>query len=174
MSDAASFSREQWGRAVLRGIIVGEGLLCGVFWTAVFIGWTLAAAAGYGFLGWYAVTAYVIVLAPILILQAVLVADLLSYVVVGKIFAFPAIELLAQEIAASRPDLLKATTWSKVLVVLAHTSPLASLALWGLVVLARMPKDTHAVVTIRRELLQRQQRLERAIYVSATERLRIA
>ena len=114
---------------------------------------------------------YVLVALPVLILQTVLVADLLAYLVIGKIFAFPALDAVAKEYAAHNPNQVANIAWPiHIMLFLFDVSPLSSLGLWSMVVLDRMPEAAHGRLYIR-DLKRKEIELEWAVYSTATARL---
>lgn len=168
------FFLAQLERARLRAWVLAHGIAAAVFWTAVAVGWTYAERAGAGWLGWIGIGLYVSLAIPFLVLQVILVADLLGYVVLGKIFAYPSLEKAVEEWRRTHPGPLRLPRKTRAFYVLADVSPLSSLALWSLVVLARMPDSVHGSLESRRKLERSEIDLERAVYASAVRRLRIA
>ena len=161
-------------RLALRAWLMLHGIASAVFWTLFLIGWSLAASAGFAWVGWVGLMLYVIVASPVLIFQAVLIADLFAYVVIGKIFAYPAIDAVANEYARMNPDrVARPSLAAKMLLFVSDASPLSSFALWSMVVLGRMPEAAHGRLPVR-ELKQKEVQLERAVYATATARFGFA
>jgi hypothetical protein len=171
METTPSFGTVQLSRLSLRAWLMLHGVASAVFWTLFFIGWTLLVSAGYEWVGWLFLVAYVVIASPVLILQAVLIADLLAYVVIGKIFAFPAIDAVAKEYAAKNPEkIANISVPLHLFLFFFDASPLSSLALWSMVVLDRMPEAAHARLPLR-DLKRKEIQFERAVYATATARL---
>ena len=129
MNRAPNLLTEQLARVALRSWLLLHGVASGVFWALFLTTWTLLSGAGFGWVGWVMLSGYVVVAAPFLIIQLVLIADLLAYVVIGKIFAYPAIDRIVSDYAKADANRARRLPWTAHLILfLADASPLSSLA----------------------------------------------
>lgn len=172
MGERPPFLRQQLVRARLRWYVFSHGLQSAIFWTFYVTLWALAAQAGFGWIGWYGIVIYVLALAPLLVLQFMLVADLFAFIVIGKIFAFPTLLKLWTDWQSRNPQRITVTPRMRVFAFIGNSSPLSSLATWSLIVLARMPESTHGNVTDSVRVQEAE--LKSAVYETAWDRLRVA
>ena len=165
---------ELGSRIALRTWLLMHGVASAAFWALFLACWTLLANAGFSWVGWTMLAVYVAAAAPFLIIQVVLIADLLACLVLGRIFAYPAIDKTATDYATAHPDrVTNIPRPVQIFFFLADASPLSCFAMWSMVVLARMPESVHGKLPLR-ELKRREIVLERAIYAQATARLGFA
>lgn len=174
MNPFREFLAEQGGRLALRVWVLLHGIAAAVFWALFFICWTGLVHVGLAWVGWALVGVYLVVAAPFLILQAVMVTDLLAYVVIGQTFAFGTIDEIVEKFARANPARLQTIPWRlHLLFFFADVSPISSIAIWSLVVLKRMPTEAHKKVRVQ-DLRRQEIALERAVYATATARLRLS
>ena len=173
MTAPTSFVHTQAARARLRWHILGRGLMAATFWTLFLALWTLLDSVGLGSVGWAALIMYCVIVAPIIILQLLLIADLLAYVVIGKIFAWPTLIAITTEFVKQFPEVAgQRSSRMGMVVLLADCLPMSALAIWSMTVLCKMPESVHVNITVK--LHRREIQMERAVYHQATQRLRIA
>ena len=169
-----SFLAEQLGQVALRTWLVFHGLAAAVAWALFFVCWTLLTHAGFAWIGWTMLVLYVVIAAPFLIIQAVMIADLLAYAVIGQTFAFSAIDKAVADFAKAHPERAKRIPWHlQIVFFAADASPISSMALCALVVLKRMPMGAHGTFPVQ-ELWRQEIALERVVYARATQRFRLA
>lgn len=144
MRELREFLRDQRRRAGLRVRVLWCGVISAVFWTVALALWTVSERSGFSWLPALIFAAYLLVTAPLLAGQAILIADLIGYVIVGKIFAYPALMTAGQEWQRANPGPPRISPALRVIFFLADASPLSALAVWALVVLSRMPSTVHA------------------------------
>jgi len=147
-----------------------------VFWTAFFVAWSLAEHAGFGAIGWAVLVIYLFFAAPGIALQLLLIGDLLAFVTLGKIFAYPMLMRLVDEFSKAHPALMKNPPPMTATSLLYDVSPLSCFAIWSLVVLRRLPISAHGEgpsVSVRSFKIT-ERRLEQVAYSSARQRLLVS
>lgn len=173
MKTVQSFFANQIVRLRLRVWLVLHGISAAVFWTLFFVVWTLLTNVGLAWVGWALLASYAVVASPFLILQVVLIADLFALVVIGRTFAYSTIEKLKADFARDNPEKVSEVSWRlQVLFFLADASPFSSMSMWSLVVLTRLPVDAHGKTPVG-DLKRHEIAMERAVFASATARLRL-
>ena len=174
MNEPHDVIAELGNRFALRTWLLLHGVASAAFWALFLTCWTLLTSVGLSWVGWTLLAVYIAVAAPFLIIQVVLIADLLAYLVLGRIFAYPTIDQAATDYATAHPDrVTNIPRPVQVFFFLADASPLSCFAMWSMVVLARMPERVHGMLPLR-ELKQREIVLERAVFAQATARLGFA
>lgn len=141
---AVLFLRQQALRARVRWFMLRMGIEAAVFWGAALLAgawlvhWGLWPVA----IGLLLVWVYFSI--PALLIQLALFGDLLSYLVLGKIFVYPALEANQRE-KKKQPKRLR-QGWGTSLAMLTYrTSPISGPSAWVYLVLCRLPESTHVL-----------------------------
>jgi hypothetical protein len=142
-AELRTFFAHQFGRLVLRLLIIAAGLISALFWTAVVLGAAYLAGIGLGALAFAIMVAWTIFSLPQMLVQVGLIFDLLWYVATGRTLLFPILNELnrfAHSVPTGNRKLLHTMT-----AVASATSPFSCLSLWAIVVLTRMPESAHVL-----------------------------
>lgn len=157
---------DQPRRLWLRGIVLLHGVTAAAFWMIALIGWSKLEHAGYGNIPWVFLVLWLLVSLPSLVLHSQIITDLVTYLLTGRTHFYPLMTALANsgdpekhfaDMSPATRRVLRVLTWFAT--VAWFTSPVGAIALWSLVVLARLPEDAHqaapsakAVIDLSRKL----------------------
>lgn len=184
MSQLREYNRAFWSRQGLRVLIRWEiikcGIVSGVFWTVMIIACSWLEHSGHGYLGATFVGLWVGFMAPALFFEFTVLADLGHYLAFGRVFFVPKLieESKSQNPPRTRVRLRELTPVRRALATVAilagMTSPLSCLTTWVLVVLVRLPQETHADdrVHVRPYFLRLRNNIEVRMMEGALDRFR--
>lgn len=130
--------------------------------------------AGYGWVTWVVVAAWVILAFPSIVIQTQTLADILSYVSSGTIHYYP----LAMAMIESGENERRFATYNlsrrrfiTIYAAIAYLAglafPMSAIAAWGMLVIQRLPDSTHSIRDARRT----RKKLEFALVEDIADRL---
>lgn len=137
---AANFVRLQVLRAVFRLLVLALSVVPVLFWAGVAVLFTKVDGTRWEFPFFLALSAWLGLLTPSLVVHAALAVDVLNWAFARKVLLFP----LFQRTGDLRHLSTSLRITSTLAQVAGYTSPLHGLALWSYGVLARVPKERYA------------------------------
>ncbi len=174
-------------RLTTRAAIMASGILAAAFWTAALILGAWLQSFGLAWLAWMLLAVWCVLALPALYVDAILLADLLNYLLTGRTYFFPIMERVTH--AATNEEVMRIlhellpSAWlpahppqlgpaaarvrailSRLGVVIALTSPFGCLSSWAMLVLLRAPASVQEREQRVRWAMRDKRQMERILY----------
>lgn len=145
------FVQYQKGRATFRAVIFWTAIRSATFWVVLLGGLAWLQSWGLVPLAWLILVAWLLFALPTLIIECAIFADVVNYALTGRGHILPRFETIkktygndpAQVLDGLRQVSTALYWYARISEALSTTSPLTPLALWGMLVLYRLPSKAY-------------------------------
>lgn len=146
------FARWQGLRIGFRGVVLLTGIRAASFWVVILAGCAWLQVSGLAPLVWLVMLSWFLLAVPTLIIEFAIFADVVNYVLTGRVHIVTKFNALkekygdnpAQVLADMRAKSPGLYAYTRSAEAISATSPFGPLALWGLLVLYRLPTSAYA------------------------------
>lgn len=148
------FAKVQAARLELRWAVIRYALQCVAFWTAALIAGAWLSHWGLSAVAWMLLVVWLYFCIPALLWQSQFILDVVNYALTGKTEYFPLTLALIEsgctkeQRGEMKPSASAFVKWTMPIFALAAaTTPIATAAIWSLIVLLRVPAGPHEPTT---------------------------
>lgn len=145
------FAQYQRLRAGFRAILFWTAIRASIFWVVLLAGCVWLQAMGFGLFAWLILLAWLLFALPTLVIEFAIFADVVNYTLTRRAHILLRFEAIKKTYGDNPEQVLEglrrissALYWyARISEAVSGTSPLAPLALWGLLVLYRLPATAY-------------------------------